>query len=142
MDSVSSRKIIASKGWLTLEFIALYLAVPATLSTLMRTYSPLPFLAAFSLIAVIYLLWSADFVTHRFYQIRAIRRHLPRILSIFLILGTSLFLFVWWKCPQYLFYCPRNHPRVWLSILWSYPLLAVYPQERTDTILYKSLFLS
>jgi hypothetical protein len=120
---------IFSKRWLAVEFTVLFIGVPVAFSTLIRAYSPLPFLAIFSLVAIIYLLINPGFNNQGFYRMDTFSYQLPRILILFLIAAVGLLLFVLSKCPAYLFYCPRNHPRVWLSILWSYPLLAVYPQE-------------
>jgi hypothetical protein len=122
------------QGWLAIEFFLLYIGFPAAFNTILHTYSPVPFLLAFGLAAAVYLIYNPDFSNRSFFNVKAVKAQLPRILLIFVPAGFILLAFVRVKYPHYLFYCPKNHITVWLSILWSYPLLAVYPQE----IIYRS----
>lgn len=123
------KRIVDDKVWLAIEFFLLYIGFPTAFITILHNYSPVPFLLAFGLAAAVYLVRSPDYPSRLFFNVEAVKAHLPRILLIFVPAGFLLLAFVRLICPQYLFYCPKNHITVWLSILWSYPLLAVYPQE-------------
>lgn len=117
------------KAWLVIEFISLYLGFPLAFHTILDSVSPVPFLIIFGLIATVYLIKSPGFPNCNFLNLRAFYQDLPRVLGLFLVSAILISAFVWLQCPEYLFYCPRNHTAVWGNILWSYPLLAVYPQE-------------
>jgi membrane protease YdiL (CAAX protease family) len=117
------------KAWLTIEFLTLYVGFPLAFHTFLHSYSPVPFMGLFGIIATVYLIKSPNFSNRTFLNFRSFYQDLPRVLGVFLGSAVLIFAFVWLNLPEYLFYCPRNHPAVWGNILWSYPLLAVYPQE-------------
>lgn len=127
--SDSWRKYVNSKTWLSVEFVALFIGFPAAFHTVLRTYSPVPFLVIFGLVAAFYLFKSKDYDNQYFYDLKATIAQLPRMLIIFSASAVVISIFVCVKYPEYLFYCPKNHFSVWVPIMWSYPLLAVYPQE-------------
>ena len=128
-SAIAWKKRTNSKTWLFIEFAALFFGLPAAFITVLRNYSPVPFMLALSVIAALYLAQSPDYDKRRFLGLKATIAQLPRIMALFLTSATVLIVLVWLACPAYLFFCPKNHPAVWLTILWSYPLLAVYPQE-------------
>ena len=128
-SAIAWKRYTASKAWLGIEFTALFFGLPAAFFTVLKNHSPVPFLLALALFAGFYLLRSPDYDKRHFFDFKATLRQLPRVMGLFLLSAGALSLFVWLKCPEYLFFCPKNHPSTWAAILWSYPLLAVYPQE-------------
>lgn len=121
--------LVETKTWLLVEFVILFIGFPLAFHFLFRSFSPLPFLGLFSAAALIYLLKSADFTNRNLFNFKGLAPQLPRIMIIFVISIIIMFLYIYYRCPKYLLYCPRRHTQVWLTILWSYPLLDVYPQE-------------
>jgi len=112
-----------------LEFIALFFLSPGLFHAILHKYSPVPFLIGLSLVTGWYLYRTPDHDNKTLWNLRGAREDLPRILLTFSVVGSLLVGFVLIDCPEYFLYCPKNHYTVWLSIMWSYPLLAVYPQE-------------
>jgi membrane protease YdiL (CAAX protease family) len=138
MSNMSVKIANPSKAWLVTEFVMLYIGIPVVFQTVLLrgiptafliTFGLIPFVFTFGMIATLYLIRSPGFANSALWNVRAALAQLPRILLIFLFFGVALFTFVCMKCPQFLFYCPRSHHQVWLTTLWSYPLLGVYPQE-------------
>ncbi|UOG76692.1 CPBP family glutamic-type intramembrane protease [Hymenobacter tibetensis] len=64
------------------------------------------------------------------------RRQFERILWRFAVSAILLLAVVGFFTPGKLFNMPRTQPMLWLSVLVSYPLLSVYPQE----VIYRALF--
>ncbi|WP_172683940.1 CPBP family intramembrane glutamic endopeptidase [Desulfosarcina cetonica] len=125
-----------SRAWLILEFATLFLVFPVAFTSALRTYSPVPFLVVFGVGATVYLIRHPDYTNRSFYDLEQTIVQLPRIVTLFVVSGVLLFLFVWVWYRDWLFYCPINHRQVWFSILWTYALFAVYPQE----IIYRGFF--
>ena len=128
-STVALKNYTNSKTWLGVEFAALFFGLPVAFFTVLKNHSPVPFLLALALLAAIYLLRSPGYDRRRFFNIKLLLPQLPRIIIAFLVSATALLIFVWLRCPDYLFFCPRHRPALWTTILWAYPLLAVYPQE-------------
>ena len=125
-----------SRGWLIAEFTALFIVFPVSFTSILRTYSPVPFLLLFAVVATVYLVLHPGYANRSFYDLKQTIAQLPRIVVLFLLSGVLLFLFVWVGYRDWLFDCPLNHRQVWLSILWTYALFSVYPQE----IIYRGFF--
>ncbi|MBC7836074.1 MAG: CPBP family intramembrane metalloprotease [Phycisphaerales bacterium] len=57
------------------------------------------------------------------------RARLLRIAGLFLLPAAGLAAYVMLFEPERLFWLPRNNTQLWLTIMFGYPLLSVYPQE-------------
>ena len=138
MSSMSEAKTscFQSRGWLMTEFTALFIAFPVTFTFVLRTHSPVPFLLVFGAGATVYLVLHPGYANRSFYDLKQTIVQLPRIGLLFLLSGALLFLFVWVGYREWLFDCPIRHRQVWISILWTYTLFAVYPQE----VIYRGFF--
>lgn len=120
---------IAARGWARwLEYALLFFVLPVHYS-FHREDSPLIFLGFLSILAMTMLLRNPRFPKEVLVNCRGWRLDLKRELLCFLTVGTALTLLVAWITPQFLFYCPRHHFTVWLSLMIVYPLFSVYPQE-------------
>ncbi len=138
MSNISIKITAPPAAWLAIEFVTLYIGTPlvfqvvlslGTPSSFLITFGLIPLVATFGLMATAYLIRSPEYANSALWDVKSAISQLPRMLLIFLFLGTALFFFVYTKCPQFLFYCPRSHHQIWLTTLWSYPILGVYPQE-------------
>ena len=125
----ATKNPVTVKICLSIEFLILFIGFPLVFHLVLKSVSPIPFLGVFSLATLVYLITSPGFDNKTLLNLKACCRQLPRILLIFTISGVVIFIYVSFKCPNYLFYCPKMHYSVWTNILWTYPLLAVYPQE-------------
>jgi len=110
------------------EFAALYFLAPLFYA-FHRHSSPLVFLLLLGAVGVLFLYKNRSFRNYFFLNKKGWLRDLPRVLRVFAVAACILLLFTALIYPQALFYCPRNHFPVWVSLMVVYPLLAVYPQE-------------
>ncbi len=91
--------------------------------------SPLVFLVLLSLLGFVLLYRNKSFRNEFFLNKQGWVEDLPRILLIFVALVIVLGCFTYWFYPDFLFYCPRHHFPLWLTLMVIYPLFSVYPQE-------------
>lgn len=125
---------------LWVEFVALYLMLPASLLgvRLARGYTVpvLPVLWLAACPAAVWLVSRAGWGTREligFSMTRAqVRRLIVRLLAAAAVLSGGLLL----VAPDQLLELPRRSPRLWALVMVCYPLLSVYPQG----ILYRGLF--
>ncbi len=110
------------------EFAALYFLVPLFYA-FHRQSSPLLFLVLLGAAGLIFLYKNRSFRNEFFLNKKGWSRDLPRVLRLFALVALGLLIFTVLVYPQFLFYYPRHHFSVWLSLMVIYPLLSVYPQE-------------
>jgi membrane protease YdiL (CAAX protease family) len=120
-----------------LEFTALFIGLPLTLLTWQDHINPVPVLLLFSASATLYLIFKANFRSRQFGRIQDLKTYCTYIFRLFIplagLLSSSVYLFK----PELFLYCPREQTVIWLTIMLSYPLLSVYPQE----IIYRGFLL-
>lgn len=122
--NLTSRK----KFFLWVEFFLLFLLVPYYYA-FHHESSPLLFLCVLALFGVVFLYKNESFRNEFFLNKQAWFEDLPRILMVFALMSVVLGVFTYLFYPDCLFYCPRQHFPIWLSLMVIYPLLSVYPQE-------------
>lgn len=113
---------------LWVEFALLFFLVPYYYA-FHHESSPLVFLLILSLLGMIFLYKNKSFRNRCFLNKQAWVDDMPRVLLIFTIMAIVLSLFTYLFYPDCLFYCPKQHFSLWLSLMVIYPLLSVYPQE-------------
>jgi membrane protease YdiL (CAAX protease family) len=118
----------AERRYRWFELIALFYAIPLVLC--FRTYNipifPLLWIAALG--SIFLLIRDPSFDRTQIWNASAIKRGLPRILSIWILCTTALIALVWFLSPNDLFSFPRERPRIWLAVMLFYPVLSVIPQ--------------
>lgn len=85
---------------------------------------------------VLYLLWDKTFhVRGELYRGFA-RSELWSILAIFVVVASVVTIFVATQMPQVFLNFPRDRPRLWLFVLFAYPIASVMAQE----LIYRTFF--
>ncbi|MFA7237219.1 MAG: CPBP family intramembrane glutamic endopeptidase [Phycisphaeraceae bacterium] len=126
-----------NRVYLIVELFAVFVALPGLLA--LRQWLDLmpglriPLIPAIWLVAVCCLGWllrQRDFDRRNFGlgSDDNFRQYLPGVLIRFVILGSILALVVYRFQPDIWLSLPRRYPRLWLLILFAYPILSVYPQ--------------
>jgi membrane protease YdiL (CAAX protease family) len=131
--------MLHTAGWLWLECVAVYVAVPA-LFALGMISTPSIFLPLL-LLCLLVALWlgkSYGFKREVFWNGDASqeRQALARIIRRFMTASPFLTLLAWLFMPAHFLDLPRTMPLLWLLIIVVYPLLSVYPQE----LLFRGFF--
>ena len=119
------------------ELLLLFVLPPALYANGMVHHVLLiPFLCILALLALLLLLLDKGFPRHQLWNTTDFRRHLLRVLLLFLATATALTLAVACLAPDRLWALPRSHPLLWMLVMVFYPLLSVYPQE----LIYRAFF--
>jgi len=66
----------------------------------------------------------------------ALRAGWGKMLAIYCLAVVALWVALWWFKPDALFSLLLRHPRIWLLVMFAYPLISVLPQE----LIYRAYF--
>jgi len=117
------------KLFLALEFIVLFLVVPAIVFYDLLPFSKIGILLGFTLFCA-YILWrDGRFNRRKLWNTRGLRKSIRGILVRFIPAAVFLTIIIAMLDPDHLFGMVRNDLNTWLIIIIAYPLLSVYPQE-------------
>ena len=122
---------------LSLEFVAIFVALPLAVRWQPWRISPLPVLWAGTLYCLVVLLRDPGFERARLWNAHAGAPALWPVLAIFAASATVIGLGVAHYTPQLLFHLPRTHRALWAAVMLLYPPLSVYPQS----IVYRAFLL-
>lgn len=128
-----------SVGWLWLECMTVYIAVPALFALgLVSTPTILLPLLLLCVPAAMWLGISHGFKREVFWagDDTLERRLFWRVIMRFLAVAPFLALLAWLVVPEHFLDLPRHMPFLWLLIIVGYPLVSVYPQE----LLFRGFF--
>lgn len=124
---------------LTLEFAALYLALPVLLFLIRRlgvTLPVLPILWCAAGPAAYCLIRRHGWDRAAFFSFPPGARLAGALALRAALAGAILTGALWLAAPDSLFELPRRNPRLWAVVMTAYPVLSVFPQG----ILYRALF--
>jgi len=120
------------RGWLLVEFVFLFVAIPAAFFVMQRmgAFPPLiPTLLIAFLGCLLMLLADRRFNRRNLWRLRRLAPETPRIVFLFLagaiVMAGAVMLF--W--PDRLLSLPLRNTRLWAIIMIAYPVFSVYPQE-------------
>lgn len=133
--SVSDAPGGARRARLWLEFLVLFVGVPAAMATVVPVRYAFPLLAAMTVVGVALLALTPGFRWRALIE-GPLGPHWRATLIFTLgtaIVATALTL---WLRPAWFLFLPREVPGLWAMILLLYPVLSVIPQE----LLYRPLF--
>jgi membrane protease YdiL (CAAX protease family) len=122
-------RVPASRIWLAIEFVVLFVGAVGGYALLGSPGSPLPPLAVVAIAAFVYLWRKPGFDRRNLWRPEAVRGELPSILAIWAVAVVVAIVAIAAFAPQRLFDIPRHSPLLWLAIMIFYPLVSVYPQE-------------
>ncbi len=120
---------IARKVYLGLEFIFLFLAVPALVFYDLLPFSKIGILLGFTLLCTILLLLDKRFNRKKLSNTRGLCKSLRGILLRFIPAAVFLTVIILMLEPDKVFDMVRNDFNAWLFVVIAYPLFSVYPQE-------------
>ncbi len=125
----TSRIRTARKVYLGLEFILLFLAIPALVFYDLMPFSKIGILLGFTLLCA-FLLWrDKRFNRKKLWNTQGLRKSLRSILLRFIPAAVFLTIIILMLEPDQLFNMVRNDFNAWLFVVIAYPLFSVYPQE-------------
>jgi membrane protease YdiL (CAAX protease family) len=116
------------KFYLMLEFLGLFVAVPAFLYVL-PPVQVLPILWVLALWCGRILFKDPEFDRASLWRASALATGGASMLIRFAVCAAALFALVYFLTPHLLFSLIKQRPILWLLIIFLYPLLSVYPQE-------------
>lgn len=119
------------------ELLTLFAVVPLVYFSGVVHLPKIPILLVFFLACLFSLLRSRDF--DRAELLHSLRGHEATLRSIFfrsLIVAAGAIVAVLIIDPTLLFGFPKAQPRLWLLVMFLYPLLSAYPQE----VIYRAFF--
>lgn len=122
---------------LAAEFGSLFIALPFFLFLQQDHLNPIPILLLIASATTIYLLSKQTFPRIRFYNIAGFKIYSLVIIKHFFSIALVLALGLYVIAPDIFLYCPKEKVSVWATIMLTYPLLSVYPQE----IIYRGFLL-
>jgi uncharacterized protein len=125
-----------ARGPLLLEFVALFLALPAAYRFSPIRVPALPLLWAVSGYALWQLLRDPHFDRTRLGNLAPLPSHLAEILTLFAASAFALWFGVHQFAPHLEWSFVRRNPTFWAIVMVAYPLLSVYPQG----VLYRAFF--
>lgn len=111
------------------EFLILFGTVPLLLQ--LKICASLPQLPLLWIAAacVLHQLWrDPTFDRSQLWSGASLRRQLPQILMLFAAGVVAISALVRVYAPGIFLALPRMHPRIWLAVVITYPLISVYPQ--------------
>jgi uncharacterized protein len=133
LHRLNENKALKSSGtlknvFLWAEFVLLFFLAPYYYA-FHHESSPLSFLVMLGLLGFLFLYKNQSFRNRFFLNKQGWTNDIPRVLSVFALMTIVLTLFTYLFFPDFLFYCPKHHFSLWISLMVIYPLLSVYPQE-------------
>lgn len=117
------------KLYLTLEFIFLFLVVPALVFYDMVPFSKIGLLLGFTLLCAFILWRDGRFNRKKLWNTKGVRKSARGIFMRFIPAAVFLTIIILMLEPDQLFNMVRNDFESWLFVVIAYPLLSVYPQE-------------
>ena len=126
----------AHRLWLGLECAALFLGLPAAVAAgWIRTWV-IPLLLLMAVVCGLTLRWR-----HNIHLLDFIRPRVPgpewrRVLLLYALAAPGLTLLLAIAKPDDLFSLVRQHPKIWLLVMFAYPVVSVFPQE----LVYRAFF--
>jgi len=120
------------RALLLFEFLLLFTAVPALILFFRERWLMIAILWGGSILAYIYLRMSRrpdEGPSASFCGMLKI------ILQRFAVIAPLVTILVWVTSPEDFLSFPRENPRIWMMVIFLYPLLSVWPQE----VLYRAL---
>lgn len=126
-----------ARAALALEFLLLFLVLPAAFSLRLWRVPPIPVLGVAALYCLLMLLRDPTFDRRQLWNSAPLRRNLLSILLVFAVCALFLAACIAIFAPHLLFEFPRTRPAFWASVLLAYPVVSVYPQS----IIYRAFFL-
>jgi membrane protease YdiL (CAAX protease family) len=117
--------------------LALFLALPIAISLFNFRAWVFPILWLGSAICIALLLLDKSFDRRQFWNARALRSDLPRILILYAAVVVIAALALWFFFPERFLSFPRERPRLYALVMVLYPLLSAYPQN----LVYRTFFL-
>ncbi|HMB01606.1 MAG TPA: CPBP family intramembrane glutamic endopeptidase [Spirochaetota bacterium] len=116
---------------LLLEFSLIFIVLPLALYLLRQnlTHLVIPLLLAGFIGCMVYLVRNKYMSRDIFFRLKKFIPVLKIIIIRLLAGGTLLLLWQYFAGKDFLFYLPRHKPRLWLLIMFFYPLFSVIPQE-------------
>ncbi len=123
---------------LLIELGLIFVAAPLLVRVaIFRWHIPLPLVLQPVLLGVIaYLLWDRTFRMGSELTRRFSRDTLLSIVLIFVLVAAAMTLYVHQAMPVHFLDLPTRAPRLWLVLMFAYPLVSVIPQE----LIYRTLF--
>jgi membrane protease YdiL (CAAX protease family) len=122
---------------LSVEAIALFVAIPLLFYFRVFPNYPIPFLVLVAAGAYVQLRSDSTFDLRRLWNWPAALRHLRPMLARTAALCAVIGLAVGAFAPGLLLSFPRTNFRLWMAVMVFYPLVSVYPQE----LLFRAFFL-
>jgi membrane protease YdiL (CAAX protease family) len=111
------------------EFIFLFFGIP--LIIYFESFLTHPSLVLLPILAgiILYFIFTKDFNLKSLVRLNVPKRVIWNQISLVLLTGLFLIVFVYFFKPENLFNLPRENPNIWLLIFFFYPLLSAYSQE-------------
>lgn len=111
------------------EFIFLFFGIP--LIIYFESFLTHPSLVLLPILAgiILYFVFTKDFNLKSLVRLNVPKRVIWNQISLVLLTGLFLIVFVYFFKPENLFNLPRENPNIWLLIFFFYPLLSAYSQE-------------
>ncbi|MDG5767809.1 CPBP family intramembrane metalloprotease [Balneolales bacterium ANBcel1] len=125
----SSGVSIGRKIFLTLEFLLLFLAVPALIFYDVMPFSKIGVLLAFTVFCAFILWRDGRFNRKKLWNTKGVRKASRNIFIRFIPAAVFLTVIILMLEPDQLFNMVRNDFNNWLFVVIAYPLFSVYPQE-------------
>lgn len=120
---------LARKLYLALEFLFLFLFVPALVFYDWLPFSKLGILLVFTILCSVMLVCDRTCDWRKLWNYHGLRRSIRNILLRFIPASIMLITIIAMLEPGMMFYMPLNDFNNWLLVVLLYPLLSVYPQE-------------
>lgn len=120
------------RALLLFEFLLLFTAVPALILFFRERWLMIVLLWGGSILAYIYLRMPRPTDEGPRASLRGM---LKIILLRFAVIAPLVTILVWAAAPGDFLSFPRENPRIWIMVIFLYPLLSVWPQE----VLYRAL---
>lgn len=118
-----------SKGWLWIEFAAVFWVMPAVFVWLDAPVHLFPALWVWAGVCLWWLLRDRSFDRGNLWRADGVRRAWRGVLGVFIPAAAALTLWAYTAHPDRFFHLPRNRPQFWAVIMLLYPVLSVYPQN-------------
>ncbi|MBP3192684.1 type II CAAX prenyl endopeptidase Rce1 family protein [Natronogracilivirga saccharolytica] len=117
------------KLYLSLEFIFLFLAIPALIFYDLVPFSKIGLLLGFTLLCAFILWRDGRFNRKKLWNTKGVRKSARGIFMRFIPAAVFLAIIILMLEPDQLFNMVRNDFGSWLFVVIAYPLFSVYPQE-------------
>jgi membrane protease YdiL (CAAX protease family) len=121
--------VLASRGWLALEFVVLFFGVPLAMTRRWLPRHPILVLALATLACTSYLFAQRRFDRTLLWNGAAVAAEARAILLVVLTLAPLLVAATFVLARAELFALPRERTLLWAAIMVFYPVFSVYPQE-------------